>query len=144
MSAAGKILKAIIRWPLNQVVYGGTPPTLEQTLAALERQPLQLDLNPDGAWHQKLPGSVRVQNDHIGVVYLGTHQPDRYVETVDLILSGVRGGIIMTFVNTDLVVWTRNTITIKGPQISAENKAMANQVRAKVRDFLAAQGKITS
>lgn len=62
---------------------------------------------PDGDWPGR-EGHLRLIGPSLSIFYLKTDRPDGVVETLDLLVKGVRGGVWVTFVNDKIVALTLN------------------------------------
>ena len=112
---------------------------LEAVLAALQDQSLGVYPNPHAsAEDPDFDQNLWLANNCLSLYYQLSDLPERKVETLSIGVSGYEGGIVVTYVNDDIVEWTRNGVHIRQPRLSGPTHVKAHKaleaVRTKIRE----------
>lgn len=105
---------------------------LQRLLRGAVATPLQeVESEPPPEWPTH---TRRFANNEVSIFYVKTMHPNQVVvETIDIIAWNRHGGVIMTFIDNNLVTWTRNAVTVQNPMPPPHINMLVKQLLRDVR-----------
>lgn len=114
--------------------------TIDAALSAISVPRTPLEILPNPRQGEDMAPDVRLGNNDIDIFYNITILRERKVETIDVTVGPYSGGIIATFVNDEIVEWTRGGLNLHFPNLPPLTRVSAHKVLETVRERLAQLG----
>lgn len=108
---------------------------LQYMLRGAAENPLQeVDLDVEEIPEGYPANTRRFFNTRVSIFYVETEREDhKRATTINMVAWQRRGSIVMTFVDDELVTWTRNGITVRNPSPPPHIKLLVQQLLRDVR-----------